>query len=383
MSNPNNGLATVQPSDVVAPRMDAEKRELVRKTYGRGLTDLEFELMIADAEHNGLDVVAGDVAAIKFGNGPATFLKRIGGLRKLADRSGLLAGTEGPLWCGKDGRWVEVWLDESHPPAAAKFMVWRADRERPITAVVTWAERAQRQGNGQLMPNWKSMPAHMLGKVAEADAYRKARLVPDARYDPTDPRARQKALGRLHAIAADRGLTHEQARAVVAELVPGIESLTDEQVSIDDLHDAASMIDALGVQAVDPDTGEIIDDGAPDVEEQWRIRVRETIEANTREAWKAVFAEAGDECWRWAVLIELAPNNRYRSEITDKARIRGCYTQEFVDAARANADAIEIGKAARARAAAADDLAPGEPPLDVEYVEATMPGMPAADRYTS
>lgn len=295
--DPNTALTVVDDAQ--------QKRDMIRATYGRGLSDPEFDLMLADAAHKGLDVVTRDVAAIKFGTGPAVIMTTVGGLRKLADRSGLLDGTEGPLFCGADGKWTDVWLDEKAPPKAAKFTVWRKDRNIPITAVVTWAERAQRTGQGTLMPTWKAMPAHMLGKVAESDAYKKARLVPDYRDEVDDPTDRKKAYGRLHAAAEAQGLSHEQARRVVAQIAPGTQSLTDEDVSVEDLHDAASLIQELGEDAiidVDED-GVIVVDDEPSEREQWRIHVREVYQAQDREAAKALRDEAGQIGWRWEEMI--------------------------------------------------------------------------------
>jgi len=332
---------------IVNPQLTEQEAQnkLIRETYGRGLTDQEFQLMKADADHRGLDIVTKDVTAIKFGNQAAVIMPTVHGLRKLADRSGLLADTEGPYFCGKDGVWVDVWLDEKAPPTAAKFIVYRSDRQRPIIAIVTWAERAQRTSAG-LMPTWKAMPSHMLGKVAETDAYKKARLVPDNREDYSDPQARNKAYGRLHAVAEAQGLSHDQARAVVAQISPGAESLTDDEVQIEDIHDAASLIEALGSDAleadvidtpfVDESTGEFI---APSPREQWRISCKEAIDASDSQAVKALWIAAGTEDWKWQVLIEcgraLAFVNRSRDfAVSAGVRVESAdaWVQEWKDA---------------------------------------------------
>jgi phage recombination protein Bet len=83
---------------------------------------------------------------------------------------------EDTLWCGEDGRWVDVWLSEQ-PPAAAKVTVLRDGRR--FSAVALWREYVQTvkdKQTGELKPNsmWERMGSGQLAKCAEALALRKA-----------------------------------------------------------------------------------------------------------------------------------------------------------------------------------------------------------------
>lgn len=101
------------------------------------------------------------------------------GRRVLAARTGELRGIVGPEWCGAHApnpdsplRWEDVWLNDE-PPHAARATVHRAGHE-PYVGTVPWREFAQRNKDGELTGLWPAMPAHMLGKVAEALALRRA-----------------------------------------------------------------------------------------------------------------------------------------------------------------------------------------------------------------
>lgn len=96
----------------------------------------------------------------------------IDGLRVIAQRSGLYAGQEATLWCGRDGVWTDVWLDRSVPPSAAKVAVRVKDGAASVYTVTAVATTASYNPGGS--PLWAKMPDVMVAKCAEALALRKA-----------------------------------------------------------------------------------------------------------------------------------------------------------------------------------------------------------------
>jgi phage recombination protein Bet len=97
----------------------------------------------------------------------------IDGFRIIAERHRHYVGQVGPQWCADDGRWRDVWT-ETTPPAAARVGVLRSDWQQPVYATVMFAEFAERNRQGDLTPMWSGKSAHMIAKVAEAHALRKA-----------------------------------------------------------------------------------------------------------------------------------------------------------------------------------------------------------------
>jgi len=99
----------------------------------------------------------------------------IDGYRVVANRAiangGGTIGYEDTLWCGKDGRWRDVWLEEE-PPAAAKVTVLRDGQRFP--AVAGYREYVQTGRDGSAIGLWAKMPAGQLAKCASALALRMA-----------------------------------------------------------------------------------------------------------------------------------------------------------------------------------------------------------------
>jgi hypothetical protein len=279
---------------LVAPQAEETPAELkaIRDLYAKDLSDVEWDLFCAEARHWDLSVVMREIVAVKR-KGRVTHQVTIHGARRLAERSQMHAGSDGPYWCGPDGVWKDVWLAKE-PPAAAKFSVYRYDSPHPYTATVLWSERAQsywQNGREQLFETWEQMPAHMLAKVAESDALKKARLltgeVPlDVGPLPGEYSPKVMALRRLHAVGAERGLDHGGVREVVKAIAPGTESLGSEAIGARELNSAAAFVEdaddcdltgavagmveltpldvddvgELAMSGVDPETGEITDD---------------------------------------------------------------------------------------------------------------------------
>lgn len=125
-------------------------------------------------QRTGLDPFAKQIYMIER-QGKQTIQTGIDGFRLVARRAVDAAGESlsisGGEWCGPDGEWRDVWLDQA-PPAAARVVVKRGGHE--FVGVALFREYAQTKRDGALMAQWATRPAGMLAKCAEALALRKA-----------------------------------------------------------------------------------------------------------------------------------------------------------------------------------------------------------------
>lgn len=95
--------------------------------------------------------------------------------QRLAEAQGLDRPVPSRQFCGHDGQWTEVWLGDG-PPAAAKGIITIGGLR--YEATVLFREYAQtrntQDGGKALTGQWATKPATMLGKCAEAAAWRAA-----------------------------------------------------------------------------------------------------------------------------------------------------------------------------------------------------------------
>jgi phage recombination protein Bet len=157
------GLAKFNPTD--------QERALIRQAIAPKLSETDFELFMAAARHTGLNPLLRQIFPVVYA-GRLVIQTGIDGFRLQAERSQKYEGQIGPLWCGEDGKWTDVWI-KTEPPTAAKVGLLKSGCKEPFWGVAKYQSFVKFY-DGKPGENWNKMPDIMLAKCAEAQAIRKA-----------------------------------------------------------------------------------------------------------------------------------------------------------------------------------------------------------------
>lgn len=167
----------------VRPELGHDELELLRRTICPVCSDDDFQLFVGICNRTGLDPFARQIcmALRRRGEGEEKFPTveiTVDGFRIIAERSGTYAGQKPVQWCGTDGVWKDVWLEDK-PPSAARVGVMRHGFSEPVYAIAKFDTYAQvyycfEEGGYRYTAPWQRMADLMIAKCAECLALRKA-----------------------------------------------------------------------------------------------------------------------------------------------------------------------------------------------------------------
>ena len=163
-----------EPAEIIAPveqgTLTNKQLELVKRTQlGDNASDEDLMLYAYQCQRLGLDPFAKQIYGMMMydkrkGRYNLVTVVSIDGYRLVAERSGKYRGQK-TEWCGPDGNWKDVWLEEDHP-AAARVTVFCKGME-PTSAIALW--KSYYKDNDF----WNNFGELMLEKCAEGLALRK------------------------------------------------------------------------------------------------------------------------------------------------------------------------------------------------------------------
>jgi phage recombination protein Bet len=175
-------IKTTNPNIIKTTSGDIELTPQIVKKYlvnGQSeVTDQEVMMFIGMCKANRLNPFNKEAYLIKYGSQPASIITSKDVFFKRAIENPCFDGMEsGIIVINAEGKLEKreghIYI-QGEKIAGAWCKVYRKDWEHPIYQEVNMVEYAGKTKTGELNSNWKSRPAVMITKVAEATALRKA-----------------------------------------------------------------------------------------------------------------------------------------------------------------------------------------------------------------
>lgn len=165
-------------SAITSGQWTPELLRVVRETVAKGADNAELAMFAHVCARTGLDPFTKQIHFTKRWDGRlkkdvAVIITGIDGFRVIAGRGDRYRGTVGPFWCGKDGVWKDVWLEDEHP-FAAKVGVRHSSFDEPVWGIARWSASCPLNKEGQPSGLWRERDAEQLAKCAESLALRMA-----------------------------------------------------------------------------------------------------------------------------------------------------------------------------------------------------------------
>lgn len=259
-------------------RWDERQVDLIKQVVAPECSDEFLAFFAQVCAHRQLDPFAGEICAVPRRQKVKgrrdewetvhTIQVTVDGYRAIAERSGLYGGQDAPQWCGPDGVWRDVWLEEG-PPAAARVAVYRLDWSRPVVGIARYASYVQlgKSDKGEVYPKalWATGPDFMLSKCAESQALKRA-FPRQLAAAGIAVREELTLAQRVAMEARQLGMGDDDRHAMMAELTEGRTESTREATE-GELLAARARLAATREQAeamagpppgVDAETGEIM-----------------------------------------------------------------------------------------------------------------------------